>query len=215
MSSAAVTCPAWEYKDTPDCETVLRVRTAQIMRAVYYADPITMIRIIRDTRRVHELFFAGLTPTGFEYYAGNYRGSDHICLRSYEVMIAGDPRVGHLPGLVSRSMSEFIVEAQDTLSEIDRLYRISENALSKAGKLIRCAQLLAALFVYFLEIHPYANGNGHMGRLILIAGFRRQGLFVLGWPLHPRPADPPYSDAIKQYRSGNKAPLERFILSCL
>ena len=129
--------------------------------------------------------------------------------------IPSDPRVGHLPGVVSRSMAEFAVEVQDTLTEIDRLYRISENVFTKPEKLIRCVQLLAAAFVYFLEIHPYANGNGHMGRLILIAGLRRQGLFIVGWPLHPRPADPPYSDAIKQYRSGNRAPLERFILSCM
>ncbi|MBR1154877.1 Fic family protein [Bradyrhizobium sp. JYMT SZCCT0428] len=123
--------------------------------------------------------------------------------------------MGHPPGLVSRSMSEFSVEIQDTLIEIDRLYRISDSTIPPAAKLIRCVQLLAAAFVYFLEIHPYANGNGHMGRLILIAGLRRQGIFITGWPLHPRPADPPYSEAIKQYRSGNKTPLEHFILSCL
>ena len=28
------------------------------------------------------------------------------------------------------------------------------DAMSDAEKLVRCSQLLAALFVYFLEIHP-------------------------------------------------------------
>ncbi len=112
-------------------------------------------------------------------------------------------------------MYEFASEVQDTVNEIDFLYRISPDTMSEAEKLVRCSQLLAALFVYFLEIHPYVNGNGHMGRLLVIAGLKRQGYFAARWPLHPRPQDPPYSALIAEYRSGNRQNLENFLLACL
>ncbi|WP_375048832.1 hypothetical protein [Bradyrhizobium sp. 8-10B] len=185
------------------------------MKAIFGADPAALVRLIKETRKVHAGYFAGLTPQGFEYYAGNYRGSNFPCLLTHEVGIASDPRVGHLSGLVSRSMYEFAAEVEDTIAEIDFLYRVSSSVMSDAEKLVRCSQLLAALFVYFLEIHPYLNGNGHMGRLIVIAGFRRQGFYAARWPVHPRPADPPYSRLIAQYRSGNRRNFEDFLLSCL
>ncbi len=213
---ASVACPAWEYRDVPECGEVLRIRSAQIIRAIYVAEASSMIRLLRDTRPVHRMLFAGLSPAGFEYYAGNYRGSwRHICLRDYKVGVQGDPRVGHDPGIVSRSMAEFVVEIDDTLKTIDQVFRISDSVLTRAEKLVRCVQLAAAIFVYFLEIHPFANGNGHMARLILISTMRRRGFFLRKWTLDPRPQDPPYTGAIEAYRSGNRTPLEKFILSCL
>lgn len=213
---SSLTCPAWEYRDVPKCGEVLRTRSAQIIRAIYVAEAASMIRILRDTRPVHRMLFTGLTPAGFEYYAGHYRGSwQFVCLREYRVGVQGDPRVGHDPGIVLRSMGEFAVEIDSTLSAIDHVFRISDNALSRAEKLVRCVQLAAAAFVYFLEIHPFANGNGHMARLFLIATMRRRGFFLSKWTLDPRPQDPPYTGAIEAYRSGNRTPLEKFILSCL
>jgi hypothetical protein len=208
-------CPPWEYKDVPNHEAILQARTKQVIAAVFNADSQALVGLIKETRRVHGGYFSGLTPSGFEYYAGNYRGSDFPCLRVRFVGIAGDPRVGHAPGEVYRSMYEFASEVQDTFNEIDFLYRVSSTVMSDAEKLVRCAQLLAALFVYFLEIHPYVNGNGHMARLLVIAGFKRQGYYAARWPLHPRPQDPPYSRLIANYRSGNRQNLEDFLLSCL
>src|SRR5438128_2082920 len=99
-----IVCPDWEYKDVDNHEAILKIRTAQVLKAIFIADPASMIRIIKDTRRVHRPYFSGLTPPGFEYYAGNYRGSPFTCLREYKVGIQSDPRVGHPPGIVSRSM---------------------------------------------------------------------------------------------------------------
>ena len=213
--SAAVQCPPWEYKDAPNYEAILQTRTKQVMTAVFAAQPDALVRLLKETRRVHAGYFQGLTPPGFDYYAGNYRGSNFPCLHDRSVGIASDRRVGHPPGIVERSMYEFASEVQDTIDEIDFLYRVSSDTMSDAEKLVRCAQLLAALFVYFLEIHPYINGNGHMGRLLVIAGLKRQGYYVARWPLHPRPQDPPYSTLIAKYRSGNRQDFEDFLLACL
>jgi Fic/DOC family len=210
-----VQCPPWEYKNVQNHEAILQARTKQLMGAIFDAQSSAIVRLLKETRRVHAGYFRGLTPPNFDYYAGNYRGSDFPCLRDRIVGIASDRRVGHSPGIVERSMYEFASEVQDTIDEIDFLFRISPDTMSDAEKLVRCSQLLAALFVYFLEIHPYVNGNGHMGRLIVIAGLKRQGYYASRWPLHPRPQDPPYSTLIAAYRSGNRKDLEDFLLACL
>ena len=84
---------------------------------------------------MHAGYFHGLTPPGFDYYAGNYRGSDFPCLRDSVVGIASDRRVGHAPGIVDRSMYEFASEVQDTVNEIDFLYRVSQDTMSEAESL--------------------------------------------------------------------------------
>ena len=78
-------------------------------------------------------------------------------------------------------------------------------------RLQRTVEVAAALLVYFMEIHPYADGNGHMGRFLLLAIFARYQLYRARFPLHPRPA-PPYINLIPIYRQGNKVPLIKYIL---
>lgn len=213
--SPALTCPAWEYSDVQGHEAILHARTRQVITAIFRAPSPALIRLLKDTRKVHAGYFNQLTPQTYDYYAGNYRGSNFLCLLNRDVGIASDPRVGHSSDLVHISMYEFAAEIDDCVTEIDFLFRVSSHIMSDAEKLVRCVQLLAALFVYFLEVHPYLNGNGHMGRLLVIAGLRRQGYYATRWPLHPRPKDPPYSTLIKDYRSGNKRGLENFLLACL
>ncbi len=72
--------------------------------------------------------------------------------------------------------------------------------------------LACRLFVRFLTIHPYANGNGHIARFLLTGLLKRQGYRLKAFPIEPRPADPPYSDLIKLYRDGKVEPFERYIL---
>ncbi|MFC5351466.1 MULTISPECIES: Fic family protein [Azospirillum] len=103
----------------------------------------------------------------------------------------------------------------EAVQSVDVAWAANNQVFSKAEKLYRSVRTVAALFVYFLEVHPYANGNGHMARFILIALLRRYGLFLSRWPIHPRPADPPYSKCIALYRDGHPIHLEKFILNCI
>lgn len=64
----------------------------------------------------------------------------------------------------------------------------------------------------FLTIHPYANGNGHCGRLLAWGLFARQGFFPLGLPLDERP---PYDDALFEHRRGNPLHLQVVMLQAL
>jgi Fic family protein len=87
--------------------------------------------------------------------------------------------------------------------------------LSDEDRRANAVALVSALFEQFLRIHPFANGNGHAARLLLIAMLGRSGYWLQRFRIEPRPPEPTYSEAIKASRDGNRAPLEQFVLSLL
>jgi prophage maintenance system killer protein len=76
--------------------------------------------------------------------------------------------VGHTPATVPMEMEAFKVKIGEVFSDLDHSWSLNEIVFSKQDKLYKTIQLTAALFVYFLEIHPFANGNGHIARLLLV-----------------------------------------------
>jgi Fic family protein len=66
-----------------------------------------------------------------------------------------------------------------------------------------------SVFVKFLTIHPYLNGNGHAARLIVWSLLLRYGYRPWRWTIEPGPEPRQvYLDQIANYRSGNYQPLE-------
>jgi Fic family protein len=72
--------------------------------------------------------------------------------------------------------------------------------LSPEQRLRYLVALAAHVFVAFLTIHPYANGNGHAARLIVWSVFGRYGHWPKNWPVEPRPTDPSYLQLIVLHR---------------
>lgn len=210
-----ITCPEWEYESVPNFDLILRSRAKSALDIIRKSQPSQLLTRIKDTRPVHQQFFRDLTPPTTPYYAGNYRGQNILCLKDYQVRIKSDPRVGHHPSLVLSDMATLAVEIEGALRECDLVWTVPNAVFSAAEKLTKIVTVAVAVFVYFLEIHPYANGNGHAAQFILIAALARHGVYISRWQMHPRPSDPPYSDAIVAYRSGNRGPLERFVLGCI
>jgi fido (protein-threonine AMPylation protein) len=143
---------------------------------------------------LHRNLFDGLTPLGFDYYAGHYRGEDFLCLRECEVRIRNDPRVGHPAAVVPDQMRLMAAEVVNVAEHRDILYAVNSRVVGEAEKLACLIEVAAALFVYFLEIHPYANGNGHVGRFLLITLLCRYGIF-------PARATPPSSSGPSVFRT--------------
>jgi hypothetical protein len=152
-----------------------------------------------------------LTPPRCDYYAGHYRGEELRCLKHYTVGIKSDPMVGYDPQLVLGEMSLLETTIRDAIVALDAFVASGRKPVAC---LIQIVKVAARVFELFLRIHPYANGNGHMGRLIVCALFGRYGFWMSRWTVEPRPKDPPYSSAIAQYRRGNVADLEKFMLEC-
>ena len=161
-------------------------------------------------------FFAGLTPEHFSYFAGHYRGEPLRCLNNYEVGIDGDTSVGHTAATVPAEMEAFGSRLRYALLLVDMQMALPSAGLPPAVKMIVLAQVVAALFVEFLEIHPYANGNGHMSRLIVLTLLGKHNYYPRReWTIDPRPSDPRYPNLIMQYRSGTRDPLVQYIIECL
>jgi len=100
---------------------------------------------------------------------------------------------------------------EEGLDEYDELFEEQESGLSIDEKRLMAIAFACQIFVDFLTVHPYANGNGHSARLCLISILFRYGILLRGWHVDPRPADPPYSDMIKDYRDGNQTQFEEYV----
>jgi len=202
-------CPnGWEYENHPRRD-VLHQRTQALLKLIR-SQNLDTISAASDSRPQHGFIFNGLTPPRCEYFAGHYRGENFYCLRFYRVTVASDRRVGAHPTNVEYLMSELSARLRSGLQALD-----ANVALSPKQKLQYIVVLACSVFVNFLTIHPYVNGNGHAGRFIVWCITGRNGFWPKQWPIEPRPADPPYSDMIRTYRDGDRQPLETLILQSL
>lgn len=152
-------------------------------------------------------FFVDLTPPYCPYFAGQYRGDNFRCLEFYSVGLVGngaDPRVGYAPWTVDPFMSKMHADLAAAIREIDAHISSTDNPVDEETLIFWLVSLAASVLEIFLRIHPFANGNGHMGRALVWVLFARYGIFPLSWPLDMRP---PYDTALSEYRDGNRDPL--------
>ncbi len=177
-------CPPWEYANHPKRDQVLRVEVQKILGGLR-SSKIPTEALTGDSRPIHGQVFSALTPSGYSYFAGHFRGENFRCLKFCPVTAGGDPRVGHAPQIVQATMNAFGYRARLAFSKIDGL----SDPLAKFAYAIRLA---SNFFELFLRIHPYMNGNGHMARFIVWATLGRYGYWPERWPVEPRPPDPPY-----------------------
>lgn len=204
----------WDYEDHPAHHDVLPERARELLVCLR-AGLIVGLEVCKDSRPQHAFFFKGLTPPGHDYFAGHYRGENYPALRRYEVGIPGDPRVGVHSSLVCNAMNYFSTEVVNHVSVLRSADELPAAQLSREFHLIYTVRVACKFFVEFLRVHPYANGNGHMGRFFIFGFLGIFGIWPKRWPLNDRPPDPPYSDLIANYRDNKCEPLEMFVLRCV
>ncbi|MGD0010194.1 MAG: hypothetical protein ABSE93_16815 [Terriglobia bacterium] len=202
-------CPEWEYDNHPRRRVIVPQRVSEVLTDLV-TRKIDAWSVAVDTREVHRRVFRELTPAGYEYYAGHYRGEQFRCLRYYPVGVRGDPRVGAPPGSVGFLIRELNAEIRSGLRALD-----ANALLTREQKLRYIVALTCRAFVFFLTVHPYANGNGHAGRFIVWSMLGRYGHWPRRWPIDPRPPDPPYTQLITRCRDGDALPLESYLLQTL
>lgn len=195
-------CPHWNYKNSPDWDaTLLRWYVTLNSRVAAFSRDI--VEFLTDTRPTHKEVFLPLTVTGYECYAGEYRGSTSCrCLRNYPIFIGRHE--GSHPHHVQAHMAKFAIMAASAFQSL----KTQIEGLDAAKKLRLIAERAAEVFVAFLTIHPYADGNGHMARLIILLWMFYFGFKVQDFTWHPRPySSLQYDDLIQQHRDGNTKPL--------
>lgn len=205
-------CPSWEYERVPNAHQLLLERSDQLLLRLR-ADPQECSAVASDTRKAHADLYVRLTPAKCDYYAGHYRGESYRCLLNYRVEVPSDPLVGTNPDSVLSEMAELETDVIASISELDTYVA---SGRSRVAKLLQIVRVAARIFIQFLTTHPYANGNGHAGRLIVIALLGRYGFWMKRWTVEPRPLpqqELDYADAIYAYRRGRVDQLEKFILA--
>lgn len=207
-------CPPWEYDKDPTAQAELPKRSRLVLLQLA-AGRISADSAIADSRPIHHTLFEGLVPPQCPYYAGHYRGEDFLCLREYEVGIQADPRVGCPSDVVLTQLREFIDNTLGALTAIDAAQTLPDAQLPAEQKLLFLVNFACLMFVEFLRIHPYANGNGHVARFLVWCVLGRHGYWPKKWPLNNRPPDPPYSRLIAEYRDGRPDLFEAFVLKCI
>jgi hypothetical protein len=198
-------CPNWEYENHAQ-RGVIRIRVADIIVDLATRQ-IDTLALAVDTRPHHLRIFRDVAPIGHEYYAGHYRGEFFRCLRFYLVSVPGDNRVGASPWSVQFLMKEMSAEIRAGILALD-----ANVLLSDKQKLQYIVALACHVLVRFFTVHPYANGNGHAGRLLVWGILGRYGYWPRHWPVDPRPPDPPYTELIFRHRNGDTSPLEKYLL---
>jgi len=157
--------------------------------------------------------FRWMTPWCFPYFAGNYRGDARFkCLTEYRVHVPGDDTVGTQPSMVFNELS---VLRHATEKFIEAMEGPQVQAMPAQQQMIYAVQGVSFVLAEFLRIHPYANGNGHMGRFAVWSLLLRLGIVPKKWPMEARPKDPPYSFCLWAYRHGQPQDLWQFMLDCI
>ena len=201
-------CPGWDYEDHPDHATKLPVRCTELLVDLR-SGQLPPILLSCNTKCAHQRLFLELTPKNFNYFAGNYRGADFRCLKSYSVHVPADPRVGIYASGVMPAM-QYLSDAIETgIAAIDEAFKLPNAHLPKWQKIVYLVTFSTKILVEFLRVHPYANGNGHMARFIIFALLANYGIWPKKWPLDESPS---YHQLISSYRNGNFTPLEDFVL---
>ena len=209
-----VDCPAWEYRDHSGSSGAIR-RQLQRILVHFRSVGSDTLGVVSDTRGLHRQLFKELTPNGHNYYAGNYRGSDFRCLKFYPVSVQGDPRVGYLAEDVHAAMRRLFDVVRLGIVGLNESFALPNAKLSRQTKLHFLVVLVSRMFVQFLTIHPYVNGNGHIARRMVWALLGRFGYWPKQWPIEPRTTEPEYVSTIRAYRSGQPQHLEHYILKCI
>jgi fido (protein-threonine AMPylation protein) len=198
-------CPLWEYSDHPRRSTVFRTEVSKCL-AELRRGTLKTEDAAEDSRALHGRIFAALTPPGYGYYAGHFRGENYRCLKFNSVMVKNDSRVGFQPQTVAAAMNALIYRVRLALAKIDAL---TGDPLAQFTHAVRFASYL---FELVLRIHPYVNGNGHIARFAVWAVLGRYERWPDSWPVEPRSPDLGYITMIVEYRNGNHAPLEEFLI---
>jgi hypothetical protein len=209
----------WEYTQLPKHHQILSEQAAHLA-SLLRSNGFDILGVLRDSRWIHKNMFLRLAPKGMKYLAGGYRGDPKGALKNCTATIPSNPLVGSPPAKVATDMAVFAADATAAVLRLDGLH--GDTTCPDDDRLIATVEVACRLIAEFLLIHPYANGNGHVARFMLLGILARYGYQMKNFDLHPAPFTPSYSDSIAAYQKsikaqagGDKDRLHKYVLSCL
>lgn len=200
-------CASWDYKRHPGLSTVARV-CGEFEQKIRNS-PDSQLHALTDTSYFHRAMFRDAVPTACDYLAGNYRGSDYACLKHRNVAM-GRRRGAPCEQVASR-MASFHTDVRAVLAALDSLHRRLGLHAEFREALIRYVALVVS---QFQDIHPYADGNGHVARLLVWVIMGHFFMVPRSWWLHENPGTD-WDERVALHQRGHTAPLEDFLYDSL
>lgn len=193
----------WEYSNFSNkhdvevfCEKLLKILAI---------DQQKIFSILDDTRPTHKEMFEMVVPHGKEYLAGNYRGANYPQLVDRPVYVGtvyGDYDSGAKFDIVHEFMEKFHKFIENTLPVLQQ----KSLSWSPRERIVAYTKFVGACFVNFLAIHPYANGNGHISRLLVWCLFAIKSINCSFWSV-PKRNDRPTDKMVTDFRRGDPSAL--------
>jgi fido (protein-threonine AMPylation protein) len=152
----------------------------------------------------HRDVYAGV-PLPVDYYAGEVRDSDE----QFPELIGYEVRVGQYPGVpsadVPAALKAFEGQLQEVVSAVDSAIS-GDDGPQSLEQLLTVVDLCAGAHGRWVQIHPFANGNGRVARIWANWCAMRYGLppFVR---LRPRPEGFAYALAAFASMTGDYSPM--------
>lgn len=204
----------WPEPSKAVLDNVVGVQVAHAIRLLEAASDGERKQIALDTRPFHQFCYSGLPPADHDHYAGNYRGSNHCCLKTYRVQVGAPGPFGGFVAVPNVGVEPPYVETelQVVSKEIREAIEFS-SSLPPLERLLHVIAASARFLAEFLRVHPYANGNGHAARYAFWAVCLHLGLYPKSFPVHERPNG--FADNLNAWRAGDPGPLERYLLLTL
>jgi fido (protein-threonine AMPylation protein) len=191
-------CPEeWNYDAHPQySEQLIDQKLKPILIKLKSGTASDIKAICFDSRPIHGQIFSDLTPVGMPYFAGNYRGTEgYECLKR-DVKIFG--KKGAPWQRVAAEMYKHHELHQKAVHSL--IIKHSAGYFVDPRKfLFNCALVAAVFLEHFYRIHPYADGNGHAGRVSVWALMGLFGYWMKHWKFTERP--PEIDEAIADFQN--------------
>jgi Fic family protein len=184
--------PDWD-QDSPQ----LRRNLAQVLRSIKENASHRKVPTVEDARKWHEIIMRGLTVPD-QNFVGTFRGEEGV--EDVEV------RIGRQSGVIAGQVANEPARCEQTLQRavqhLDQL--LPPGTQLNTDTMLAILDLCAWAHAEWVRIHPFANGNGRIARLLASSVAMRYGLppFVR---LRPRPMGD-YCSASEQAMVGNWKP---------
>lgn len=202
------TLEEWEYDDHPEAHTVAEACLTMLQNL--QKNTLEMRKVMLETRPCHKKMFEKVTPAGKDYLAGNYRGANYPQLIDRPVYICGFTCTPFHQ--VEDSMRIFHEKLNEDIQRISQY--LKQSTFDAAQKIVIFSQFVSHYFVRFLSIHPYANGNGHISRLLVWCIFNYKSIKCSFWSVPDRNLNPP-DQYVGYFRQGWKDPLIKVFIELI
>jgi hypothetical protein len=192
--------PNWSDDDPADSQRIL----TNISLALGEASQMAATRTTptaNDLRRWHAVVFAGCAVPS-PAYVGGFRGDAHVYLVDYQIGVGptmpdGWPEcMGIWAHLVDGEMTTLETQLTNALGLLDGVVPVGKCPTA-VGDLEEVVSVVAIVHGELVRIHPFANGNGRIARLLAAHISVRYGLPAFVRP-KPRPGDVAYARAAKR-----------------